>query len=328
MVVLAVIIAGALSFFILWSTRSAESFRYKAADEASANAVRLITADIRKAGFGVTGNPEYAVFVVNNGTTNADELYLSCGDYLNLEGDIRAPTSDTVSVPYRSINSVFKQKRTFTVASVPLSYQGMITLDTASNFILRAVPTIEDAAIYSNIGAVITDTPAAVDVDINATTFVPGQIPGTRDWTLPLAPPARNATGGSAALTAGMTVAPAISYKVIPSTDQSIGGSLWRNRGRETSPYGTEIMGGTPSVNVTGFQVRCQYLDTATGTSQWVDTNVDPTNIKVVEVTISYRIRISKAYKVDSSTKIYGWGSEVRRSFRVAPRSIVIASQM
>jgi prepilin-type N-terminal cleavage/methylation domain-containing protein len=321
MVILAVIVAGALSFFILWSSRSAESFRYKTADEGVATAISLLTTDIRKAGFGVTSTPEYGIFVVDNGA-NADELYLSYGDYLNLEGDIRAPTSDTLSVPYRSINSVFMPNRQFTVGSLTLSYQGRITLSTGSNFVLRAIPSVQGAAHYSGCGAVITSTPAAADVDINTTTYVAGQIPGTQDWTIPLVSPARNAAGGGVALAAGMVVTPAISYKRVPGTGAGTG-ALWRNRGKESSPFGTAILGGTPYLDVTDFQVRLQFTD-----ASWSTTNTQPTNVRLIEATISYRVMISKDYRVGptgSGTLIKGWGPVIQRRVSVSPRSVALA---
>jgi prepilin-type N-terminal cleavage/methylation domain-containing protein len=318
MVILAVIVAGALSFFMLWSSRSAETFRYKTADEAVATAVSLITTDIRKAGFGCTKTPEYAIFAVDNGGANPDELYLNYGDYLTVEGDIRAPTSDTLSVPYRSINSVFMPFREFTVGSLNLSNQAKISLATASNFQLRAIPEVQ-GAIYPGIGAVIASAPGVADVDISTTTFVAGPIPGTQNWTFPLVNPGKDATGTGVNLTAGMTVAPAISYKVIPQAG-AVTGALWRNRGKNAAPFGTAIMGGSPYVDVTDFQVRLQFADTT-----WDSTNSQPANVRLVEVTISYRVMISKNVRVGTTAKlIEGWGPVVQRQFRVSPRSVAL----
>ncbi len=322
MVILAVIVAGALSFFVLWSGRSAESFRYKAADEVAATAVSLITTDIRKAGFGVANSPQYAIFVVDNGS-NPDELYLSYGDFMNLQGDIRAPTSDTLSVPYRSINSVFMQNRAFTVGADTISFQGRITLATASNFQLLAIPTVYGATHYPGIGAVIASAPGAVDVDINHTVFAAGPIPGTQNWTFPLVNPGKDAAGNPVNLTAGMVVTPAISYKLIPGTGNGTG-ALWRNYGKAGSPFGTAIMGGTPYVNVTDFQVRVQFAD-----ATWADTNTQPANVRLVEAVISYRVLLNPKTSNDASglTNSWGasgWGPVVQRTVRVSPRSITL----
>lgn len=331
MVILAVILAGAMSFFMLWSSRSAESFRYKNADETVATALNMITADIRQAGFGVTANPEYAVFVVDKGTTTADELYVNCGDFLNFEGDIRAPTSHPESVAYRSINSVFKKNRTFTVSGNSLAYQALFTLATNANFTLFGIPTVPSATRYPYIGAVIASAGTiAADVNINGTSHTDhldgsGNPTGIQDWTFPLVSPGRNATGGSAPLTAGMVVAPAISYKLIAGTGGGTG-ALWRNRGSSAAPYGTALLGGNPYIDVTNFQVRCEFK--IGSASSWDVTNSSPANLRVVEVTLEYRVMISKSYKVNTTTKIYGWGPKVQRQLIVSPRSVAISAQM
>jgi prepilin-type N-terminal cleavage/methylation domain-containing protein len=332
MVILGVVIAGALSFFMLWSSRSTETFRYKDADETVATAVSLITSDIRKAGFGNTSNPEYAVFVVDNGTTQ-DELYLNCGEYLNFEGDIRAPTAYPEWVAYRCINSVFKPNRQFTLSGVNLAYQARVTLDTVSDFTLWGIPKVYGASNYSNIGAVIAasgtpPTAFAADVNIKGTSATDGTITGTQDWTFPLVSSSgKYSDGSSAALSVGLVVAPAISYKVILTPDGGItGGALWRNRGSSAAPFGTPILGGTPYLDVTGLSVSCQFIN---GTEiSMADTNTTPALLRAVQVTLQYRVMISKTQTTDTGGKIRGWGPTVRRQILVSPRSLAISAQM
>lgn len=335
MVILAFIIAGTMSFFILWSSRSAESFRYKDADETVSTAISLITSDLRKAGFGVTTNPECAVFSVDRGDTTADELYVNCGDYLNFEGDIRAPTSDPNSVAYRCINSVFKPNRTFIVSGVNLAYQAKFALSNTSSFVLYGIPAATSATRYGNIGALIassgTGTAAgAADVDVSLTSYVnhldgTGTPTGIQDWTFPLINPGRNSTGGSMTLTAGTIVAPAISYKVVAGTGGN-GGALWRNRGKDAAPFGSPILGGSPFLDLKNLQVRYEFTNGAS--TWWDDVNSSPASLRVVQVTLTYRVMLGKNFNADSSHKIYGWSKDIQRQMIVAPRSVALGAQM
>jgi prepilin-type N-terminal cleavage/methylation domain-containing protein len=313
LVILSMALAGALSFFIFGSQRATESFRRKGAEETLASVTSLITQDVQAAGFGLfagggSSYPQLALFVVNSsatGTTPA-ELYVNYSGYLSFDSSPQGPPADdlppTCSTQYRSINSVFTRPfRPFSCGPLTLYYQGVVTLPTATGFTLYAVPT---ALSTSDIGAVITSGGIVSDA---TSVSSPGPLTATSNWTISFPSMGRTSGGGAAAIAAGATAAPAISYKDVQGSGTSTG-KLLRN--------GVPIMGGDAYVDVNNFQVRCQFAD-----GSWQTTNTSPSSLRMVEITISYRMNRGKGDQ-------FLWSPTYTRTLRVAPRTVVLKQRV
>ncbi|MBI5572902.1 MAG: prepilin-type N-terminal cleavage/methylation domain-containing protein [Desulfomonile tiedjei] len=293
--ILAFAIVGALSFFIFQSRSGFVTFKHKAAEDTVFFTQTIIARDIAMAGNGVSTHPELAVFVKE--TAGApDELYLNYSGHLTLNNP------DVIANPV--IKSAIQRNSVFAETRTDPGYQGWLALATSGEFMLEAFPQISNsgtpvASMNSAIGAIITASGAVMDVNVKGTSAVPGPLEGTQNWRFPLV----------GAVATGTLVSPAVSYKwrQVDVGGGEMLGSLWRNRGDDNSPYDVPILGGDPYLDVTNFQVRCQFAD---GT--WQTTNTSPTNLRQVEVTISYRTRGRTAY----------WGPVLTRTFAASPRII------
>lgn len=340
MVILLLVIAGALSFFIFQSVEGFESFRMKRVDEAVFLTQSLISRDILEAGCGLVSNANLAMLVLDRdgddayantytakwtaGTpveekTYPDELYVNYSQYLSTEvtpkfadTPVGQETSDSMkqnSLFYDGFDNKSGKK-----------YQACLQLTGANQFQLLCVPKRTGQTMHDSVGAVITSNESVVDVRINSmkdyppTDCDPHQASNdriapeqTQTWTFPLA----------ASVTA--TVAPAVSYKwrKIAVGSRQIG-SLWRNRGAEVdysdATYAstrTPILGGENYLDVVDFQVDLRFSD---GT--WAATfgSRARSDLRSVRITISYRTRV----RDDKAT----WSPVHQRVFTVSPRNL------
>jgi prepilin-type N-terminal cleavage/methylation domain-containing protein len=287
LVILAIAITGSLSFFIFQSRSGFVSSRLKTTDEELFFTRTLITRDVCQAGFGVATHPELAVYVADGGTGTGDQLYLNYTGHLTME--------ESSQVKSASLMAALKQNSVYYESGD--NFQGYLRVKTAgvTALTLSAIPKIGTTTKFPDIAAFITNAAGlmgATDVNVNSSTGTDGPLVGTQNWTFPLA---SNITGSASAPT---FAAPAVSYKLVKapisggitgiggSVTQEIVGGLWRNRGAETSPFGSPLFGGTPYLDVTDFQVRCQFSD-----GSWAATNTSGATLRLVEITISYRTR-------------------------------------
>ena len=331
MVILLLVIAGALSFFIFQSVEGFESFRMKRVDEAVFLTQSLISRDILEAGCGLASNTNLAMLVVDRdgddsyantyiakwdgGTpvekkTYPDEMYVNFSQFLSMEvppkfkeGTAGHDTADSIkqiSLFYDSFDNKSGKK-----------YQGYLQLASANQFQLLCIPKRTGQTMYESIGAVILDNGSVVDVRIKEMKDYPpsdcSTPEQTQTWTFPLA----------SSVTA--TVAPAVSYKwrKIAVGGSQIG-SLWRNRGAEAdysdTTYAstrTPILGGENYLDVTDFQVDLRFSDGTWATSFGTR---ERSTLRTVRITISYRTRVrdDKAW----------WSPVHQRVFAVSPRNL------
>ncbi|MBI5572124.1 MAG: hypothetical protein HY914_19430 [Desulfomonile tiedjei] len=319
MAILIVAILGAMSFFIFGSSRAQESFRYKSVEEILASATSLITYDIQRAGFGLfpgqgPSYPNLALFVADGGgTTNPipDELYVSYSQYLTLEWSPNCADSEKApplcAAQYRAINSVFTNPaQLFTCLPYTFYYQGFVTLSASvTPFPLYAVPM---ALSEGDIGAVVatqgpTGTVAASTATCTVLANPVPQLPGTKNWQVQFSASGKDSTSNPQAIGANWTAVPAISYTVVPGVGSGTGRLMRNSR---------PIMGGDPYIDVRNFQVTCQMSD-----STWQTTNLNPAQLRTVEVNISYRLNRGKGGELS-------WSPVYSRTLRVTPRTIVL----
>jgi prepilin-type N-terminal cleavage/methylation domain-containing protein len=332
MVILLMVIAGALSFFIFQSVEGFESFRMKRVDQAVFLTQSLIARDILEAGCGLSVNENLAMLVLdhdgddtyantytakwNAGSpvqekTYPDELYVNYSQYLSMD----VPAKFKESTQGQDVTDSIKQSSLFYETFDNKSgkkYQGCLQLASASQFQLLCIPKHTGQTMYESIGAVIRDDGTAVDVRIkNMKDYPPtdcSRPEQTQTWTFPLAS------------TVTATVAPAISYKwrKIAVGSRQIG-SLWRNRGADADysdpTYASTrkpILGGESYLDVTDFQVDLRFSDGTWATTFGTRARTD---LRSVRITIAYRTRA----RDDQAA----WSPVHQRIFTVSPRNLV-----
>ncbi|MEW6349949.1 MAG: prepilin-type N-terminal cleavage/methylation domain-containing protein [Thermodesulfobacteriota bacterium] len=337
-----VLMALVMPFFIAQSTFSYNSSQGKSTGESVELALLLIKRDLLQAGYGVKTNPCLAVYVVDG---NPDTLYINYSGYMNSRGDVEAlPTETGLQQSERAFlgaNNVFQEDSRWAYPSGTLTYQGRIRVSGAA-LQLVGVPT---EVTSTSIGAFIYKTDAtsfdyadgAVDVDVKAcydaqagagaaytnscirgeSVYGDEMTNGFRFQTMTLNP--------QSSIT-GKLAAPAISYRVVEA-------GLWRNRGVSNNPWGVPILGekkltlSQPALlEVTGFDVRCQFQDIA-GNTLWSPDNgvfgagsLTAANLKQVEVTITFRTKM-RSGGMSAGTI---WSSPRSRTITVSPRTVAL----
>ncbi len=255
--ILAIALAGALSFFIYQSTKGADATRLRVARENLSLALMLIERDIMAAGYGVAGattsssstktlslyiNGNYGVDDVTSNTYNSkdttstpDKLYVGYGTFLDMNFDVLA-SNDT--------NTVFRYSSLRTQPTVQPTPYPRVSLPPAP----LSAPTnsfVYDLFQYTGM-AVTTDTKPlggficdvvagtqAADIDWVATG---NPATGTPPWTFKLA---------AAAQLSG-NVAPAIVYRIAQDSKRPT---------QELQRNGIRIAGGDPNLEVYNLKV-------------------------------------------------------------------------
>lgn len=313
MVILLMVIAGALSFFIFQSTEGFESFRLKRVDEAVGLAQSVIARDVLEAGFGLGDHPELAMHIVQDtspvsvdGTpVTRDQLYLSYSGYLTMESATPAATGDFATAVRR--NTVFLDSMS--------NYQGFLTYGGSDQFTLQYCPKISNTAaswVY-NVGGVIAldsaGTVAVRDVLYNdsTTTCTNASLQGYLSCTFKV----------QSGLSPNVSIAPAVAYRVADQTvDGKQIGTLWRNRGGDSTPTVMPFLGGEHYFRVIGLEVDYQFAN-ATWAKAWnAGANQTPSTLKLVRVRLTYQTR-GKAAK---------WSPRHVRTIIVSPRNLVLGS--
>lgn len=311
MVILLMVIAGALSFFIFQSTEGFESFRLKRVDEAVGLAQSVIARDVLEAGFGLGDHPELAMHIVQDTSPVSvdgmpairDQLYLSYSGYLTMESATPAATGSFASAVRR--NTVFLDSMT--------DYQGFLTYGGSDQFTLRYCPKLTGTTFVNNVGGVIAlDSAGTVTVkDVlyndSITTCADESLQGYLSCTFKV----------QSGLATNQWIAPAVSYRVADQTVQGKQiGTLWRNRGGDATPAGMPFLGGEHYFRVIGLEVDYQFAD-ATWAKAWnAGANQTPATLKLVRVRLTYQTR-GKAAK---------WGPRHVRTIIVSPRNLVLGN--
>lgn len=295
MVVFAIVAGAAVSLFQFQAKSAASSTTRKMAREAVGLALMTIQRDIERAGLGLVQHQPLSITVKNGGAGKPDELYLSFSDHVSMDWSKTNPWSF-----FDALSSPGQNKLWFA-----LSGGTSITLTDVGAW-------IGTEGTSPPVGAVIRQQGAAKPDAVDLANFVVGQNSTQQK---------KNQFTATLTMSSGFSgnVAPAVSYKLIASTDDQNAfpsgkrpqlGTLLRN-GMPVKGAGTPIIGAwqgekPPFVKVTDFQVRCGFRTTSctftsyysdhTQTNCWApengkslgDSGWEVDKLRVIEVTIKY----------------------------------------
>ncbi len=341
--VAAIFLAVALPFFVFQTSQQSESYRTKYADQEADLALTMIRRDIMHAGLGCRGHEALGIFVQDGGGTQPDELYVNYSNYLNMMGTAsllgaqqKSSTSACTTeagnhAKFLLLNSVFNAERVDEYDCDPwkIGYQGVIdyarnmSSGSGTNLALYGIPKnigkyAIGAAIAKTGGSDFADT--VMEADLYQTQSPASAPSPTPDSLQHLQFKLSSVSWSSSGSLIGKMVAPAVSYNLWEA-------GLWRNRGPEASPWGRPLVGALPMMEVTDFQVRCQFVDSA-GLPHWTPDEgqfgTNPyivKNLRLVEVTLTYKTKLTS----DFGTK---WTSERSRRISVCPRTLVLLNEV
>jgi len=263
--ILAIALAGAMSFFVYQSSKGADATRLRVARENLSLALMLIERDIMAAGYGVAGattsssstktlslyiNSNYGVDDVTSNTYNSkdttstpDKLYVGYGTFLDMNFDVLASNDTNTVFRYSSLRTnPTVQPPPYPRASLPPA-----PLAAPTNSFVYDLFQYTGMAVTTDtkpLGGFICDVVAgtqAADIDWVATG---NPATGTPPWTFKLAATAQ--LSGN--------VAPAIVYRIAQDM-----GHQWANPAYgptyELQRNGIRIAGGDPNLEVYNLTV-------------------------------------------------------------------------
>ncbi len=286
LLIFSIINALAVSFFIYQSKTGAGISRDRVARESVGMALLLLTRDVMHGGYSLPLDPQLALLVGDKRDGAYHELYVNYGRYLKPQPVAPSP-------------SVFDAKA---------MTQGDVSSGT---FKIQNGSENEAKGTVKNVARAI--------VLLN-----PDSVNPTLQYPLPSV--TGSTASGSAVSTFTFTdsapsglfkFAPALSYTFRRPTSSSPHGAILRNN--------ESLVGGTLSVSVEDFRIRCLFSDTDGVTPRWSPDYKDfdqlpAHNLRYLEISIVYKI----------FDPYYEGGAErqnaVTRVIRVSPRTTVLAA--
>jgi prepilin-type N-terminal cleavage/methylation domain-containing protein len=287
LLIFSIINALAVSFFIYQSKTGAGISRERVARESVGMALLLMTRDVMHGGYSLPMDPQLGLFVGGDNSDGAyHELYVNYGRYLKPEPVAPSP-------------SVFDAKA-MTQANV----------SSGTTFQIQNGSEIEAKGTVKNVARAI--------VLLNPDSLSP---------TVQYPPP--SVTGSTASGSAVSTFtfdsapsglykfAPALSYTFTKPTSAAPHGAILRNN--------ESLVGGTLSLSIEDFRIRCLFSDTDGVTQRWSPDyktfdQLPPRNLRYLEITIIYKTFDPYYEGRTERTNV------VTRVMRVSPRTTVLAA--
>jgi len=285
LLIFSIINALAVSFFMYQSKTGAGISRERTARESIGMALLLMTRDVMHGGYSLPLDPQLGLLVGDSRDGAYHELYVNYGRYLKPEPVAPSP-------------SVFDAKA-MTQANV-----------SSGTFQIQNGSELEAKGTVKNVARAI--------VLLNPDSLTP---------TVQYPPP--SVTGSTASGSAVSTFtfdsapsglykfAPALSYTLVAPTSTAPHGAILRNN--------ESLVGGTPSISIEDFRIRCLFSDTNGVTQRWSPDykNFDqlpPRNLRYLEITIIYKTFDPHYEGRDERTNV------ITRVIRVSPRTTVLAA--
>ena len=339
--IFSIVAAAAMSFYKFQTRQGTGSARKKIAQETATLALMALKRDIIGAGFAVAeARKAMAMYVLDGGSSTPDEIYVNHCPYVDLDLGPSKPGEPDVAQPYAffalgELGEAGKDKAWFeldagvselVITDVNLSIDkhslgALILRNSADSYISRK----------NDSGFSVTSTATTDQKEEGKHTL-------TFNWTTPV---------GS-----GVEAAPAVRWwlNTQVGTDPQKAGTLYRNTtavaGAQASFTGLTADTQIPLMKVTDFQIRCLYEDGTTWSPDTVDfgdTGYDSETLRLVEITVSYIVRVGASeaggystptdiknpkYRIAGDTTPGPWIPGGTYVLRATPRNIVLSKYL